>query len=135
MASEILMMADVLSTEKAVDKGVIFEAIEAALATATRKRHREDIDVHCTIDREDGSYIPYRVWEVIEDDAELEFPSKQICVSAAKEHDADLEVGGFVGVSPHRLLSKLLCKRCAKQSVTRLVKNLSRVSVKCCPVL
>ena len=48
MASEILMMAEVLSTEKAVDKGIIFEAIEAALATATRKRHREDIDVHCT---------------------------------------------------------------------------------------
>ena len=49
MASEILMMAEVLSTEKAVDKHIIFEAIEAALATATRKRHREDIDVHCTI--------------------------------------------------------------------------------------
>ena len=65
MASEILMMADVLSTEKSVDKGIIFEAIEAALATATRKRHREDIEVHCTINQEDGSYIPYRVWDCL----------------------------------------------------------------------
>ena len=84
MASEILMMAEVLSTEKGVEQSIIFEAIEAALATATRKRHREDIDVQCVINQEDGSYIPYRVWEVIEDDAELEFPSKQMCISAAR---------------------------------------------------
>jgi N utilization substance protein A len=90
MASEILMMAEVLSTEKAVDKDIIFEAIEAALAAATRKRHREDIEVHCDIDQNDGSYTAYRVWEVIEDDAELEFPTKQMCISAAREHDPDI---------------------------------------------
>ena len=126
MASEILMMAEVLSTEKAVDKDVIFEAIEAALATATRKRHREDIDVHCVINRKDGSYIPYRVWEVIEDDAELEFPSKQICVSAAKEHDPDLEVGDFLKEELEAVPFGRIAAQAAKQVIMQKVREAER---------
>ncbi len=126
MASELLMMAEVLSTEKAVDKGIIFEAIEAALATATRKRHREDIEVHCTIDQTDGSYIPYRVWEVIEDDAELEFPTKQICVSAAKEHDPELEVGGFVKEELEAVPFGRIAAQAAKQVIMQKVREAER---------
>ena len=126
MASEILMMADVLSTEKAVDKNVIFEAIEAALATATRKRHREDIDVHCTIDRADGSYTAYRVWEVIEDDAELEFPTKQICISAAKEHDETLEIGGFVKDELEAVPFGRIAAQAAKQVIMQKVREAER---------
>ncbi len=126
MASEILMMAEVLSTEKAVDKGIIFEAIEAALATATRKRHREEIDVHCTIDRDDGSYTAYRVWEVIEDDAELEFPTKQMCVSAAKEHDAELEVGGFVKDELEAVPFGRIAAQAAKQVIMQKIREAER---------
>lgn len=126
MASEILMMAEVLSTEKAVDKQIIFEAIEAALATATRKRHREEIDVHCTINQEDGTYIPYRVWEVIEDDAELEFPSKQICVSAAKEHDQELEVGGFVKEELEAVPFGRIAAQAAKQVIMQKIREAER---------
>ena len=126
MASEILMMAEVLSTEKAVDKSIIFEAIEAALATATRKRHREDIDVHCTINQQDGSYIPYRVWEVIEDDAELEFPTKQMCVSAAKEHDPELEVGGYVKEELEAVPFGRIAAQAAKQVIMQKVREAER---------
>ena len=126
MASEILMMAEVLSTEKAVDKSIIFEAIEAALATATRKRHREDIDVHCTINQQDGSYIPYRVWEVIEDDAELEFPSKQMCVSAAKEHDSELEVGEYVKDELEAVPFGRIAAQAAKQVIMQKVREAER---------
>lgn len=126
MASEILMMAEVLSTEKGVDKHIIFEAIEAALATATRKRHREDIEVHCTINQEDGSYIPYRVWEVIEDDAELEFPTKQMCVSAAKEHDAELEVGEFVKDELEAVPFGRIAAQAAKQVIMQKVREAER---------
>ena len=126
MASEILMMAEVLSTEKAVDKSIIFEAIEAALATATRKRHREDIDVHCTIDQSDGSYTAYRVWEVIEDDAELEFPTKQICISAAKEHDDELEVGGYVKDELEAVPFGRIAAQAAKQVIMQKVREAER---------
>lgn len=126
MASEILMMAEVLSTEKAVDKGIIFEAIEAALATATRKRHREDIEVHCEINQQDGSYIPYRVWEVIEDDAELEFPTKQICLSAAKEHDPDIELGEFVKDELEAVPFGRIAAQAAKQVIMQKVREAER---------
>ncbi len=129
MANEILMMAEVLSTEKAVDKSIIFEAIEAALATATRKRHREDIDVQCTINQQDGSYIPYRVWEVIEDDAELEFPTKQICLSAAKEHDPDLEVGGYVKEELEAVPFGRIAAQAAKQVIMQKVREAERTKI------
>jgi N utilization substance protein A len=126
MASEILMMAEVLSTEKGVDKNIIFEAIEAALATATRKRHREDIDVHCDVDQTDGSFRPFRVWEVIEDDAELEFPSKQMCISAAREHDSEIELGGFVREELEAVPFGRIAAQAAKQVIMQKVREAER---------
>ena len=65
MSKEILMVVDAVSNEKDVDRDIIFGAIEAALATATRKKNRGDIDVRVDIDRHDGSYRTYRRWEVM----------------------------------------------------------------------
>ena len=69
---EVLMMADVLSREKELEKDVVFLAIEAALATATRKRNREDIEVRVSINQETGDYEAFRQWEIVDDDADLE---------------------------------------------------------------
>ena len=55
MSKEILLVVDAVSNEKGVEKDIIFEAIEAALASATRRRHGEDIEVRVAIDRETGS--------------------------------------------------------------------------------
>ena len=126
MASEILMMAEVLSTEKAVDKNIIFEAIEAALATATRKRHREDIEVHCDIDQTDGTYTAFRVWEAIEDDAELEFPTKQMCISAAREHDPEIELGGFVREELEAVPFGRIAAQAAKQVIMQKIREAER---------
>jgi N utilization substance protein A len=126
MASEILMMAEVLSTEKAVDKNIIFEAIEAALATATRKRHREDIEVHCDIDQSDGTYVAFRVWEAIEDDAELEFPTKQMCLSAAREHDPEIELGGFVREELEAVPFGRIAAQAAKQVIMQKIREAER---------
>jgi len=60
MNKEILMVVDVVSNEKGVGKDIIFEAIEAALAMATKKKHREDIETRVSIDRETGDYDPSR---------------------------------------------------------------------------
>ena len=51
------------------DKEIIFEAIEAALAMATKKRYDADIDVRVAIDRSTGSYDTFRRWLIVEDDA------------------------------------------------------------------
>ena len=67
MNKEILTVVEAVSNEKGVDKEIIFEAIEAALATATRKRHREDMEVRVRIDRDTGAYDTFRRWQVIDD--------------------------------------------------------------------
>ncbi|MEO0975467.1 MAG: NusA N-terminal domain-containing protein, partial [Pseudomonadota bacterium] len=75
MNKEILLVVDAVSNEKGVDREIIFEAIEAALASATRKRHGEDIDVRVAIDRRSGDYETFRRWKVFADESdELEFP-------------------------------------------------------------
>ena len=79
MSKEILMVVDAVSNEKGVEKEVIFEAIEAALASASRKRHGEEIDVRVAIDRESGEYETFRRWMVFADDStELEEPSYEL---------------------------------------------------------
>ena len=98
MSKEILNVVDVVSAEKGVAKEIIFEAIEAALASATRKRHPEDVDVRVSIDRETGDYDTFRRWEVVDDaavvltqeeaDAALE---RMIAAAPPTEDDADDE--------------------------------------------
>ena len=68
MSKEILLVVDAVSNEKSVDKEIIFQAIEAALATATKKRHKQDIAVRVDIDRETGEYDTYRYWTVVADE-------------------------------------------------------------------
>ena len=76
MSKEILSVVEVVSAEKGVAKDIIFEAIEAALASATRKRHPEDLDVRVSIDRETGDYETFRRWEVV-DDASMVFTQEE----------------------------------------------------------
>jgi len=76
MSKEILSVVEVVSAEKGVAKDIIFEAIEAALASATRKRHPEDLDVRVSIDRETGDYDTFRRWEIV-DDASVVFTQEE----------------------------------------------------------
>ncbi len=78
MSKEILLVVDAVSNEKGVSKDVIFGALEAALASAARKLSEEERDVRVAIDRTTGEYETFRRWEVIEDDAEMEFEDAQI---------------------------------------------------------
>ena len=82
MSNEILSVVEVVSAEKGVAKEIIFEAMEAALASATRKLHPDDLDVRVSIDRETGDYDTFRRWEVVDDAA---------VVSTQEEADAALE--------------------------------------------
>lgn len=90
MTKEILAVVEVVSNEKGVAKEIIFDALEAALASATRKRHPEDVDVRVAIDRETGEYDTFRRWEVVDDDAIVmsadELPEPEV--------DADSQTGG-----------------------------------------
>ena len=83
MGKEILNIVDVVSAEKGVAKETIYEAIEAALASATRKRHPEELDVRVSIDRETGDYETFRRWEIV-DDAAVVFSEEEANVALEK---------------------------------------------------
>ncbi len=70
MSKEILVMVEAVSNEKGVDREIIFEALEDALAMATKRKYSEDLGVRVKIDRRTGEYETFRTWEVIGDDYE-----------------------------------------------------------------
>src|SRR6202521_172562 len=97
MNKEILMAVDAVSNEKGVDKEIIFEALEAALASATRKKHGEELDVRVSINRKTGAYDTFRRWKVFADDStELEVPERELRLEDARDMNARAEVGGYV---------------------------------------
>src|ERR1700749_5085650 len=97
MNKEILMVVDAVSNEKGVDKEVIFEGLEAALASATRKKHGEEWEVRVSIDRKSGDYKTFRRWKVFADDSkELEVPERELRLEDALETDPKAEVGEHV---------------------------------------
>jgi len=124
--SEILQMADAVSQEKDLDKAVIFSAIEAALATATRRRHPDDIDARVSIDQDTGEYDSFRVWEVIADDDELEFPDRQIALSDAQKEHPDIEVGGAIEKPLENVEFGRIAAQAAKQVIFQKVREAVR---------
>src|SRR3546814_6424538 len=79
MNKNILLMVDVVSNEKGVEKELIFDALEAALASAAKEQYGDESELRVAIDRETGEYETFRRWTVLEDDSEdFEFPERQI---------------------------------------------------------
>src|SRR5688572_31709091 len=96
MNKEILLVVDAVSNEKSVDKEIIFGALEAALASATRKKHGEEWDVRVSINRKTGDYDTFRRWKVFADDSkELEVPPRELRLEDALDVDKAAEIGGF----------------------------------------
>lgn len=132
MNKEILLVVDVVSNEKGVEKEVIFEAIEAALASATRKKHGGDIDVRVQIDRSTGDYETFRRWVVV-DDAEtqmLESPTTEITLSAAREEGGpEVEPGDFVEEQIDSIEFGRIAAQTAKQVIVQKVREAERAKV------
>ncbi|MGV6859513.1 MAG: transcription termination factor NusA [bacterium] len=127
MNKEILLVVDVVSNEKGVEKEVIFEALEAALASATRKKHDADIDAAVVIDRESGNYETFRQWLVVDDeDPEFDSPDKQILYSYAIQKDPDVQVGGYVREPIESVDFGRIAAQTAKQVIVQKVREAER---------
>ena len=130
MTKEILMVVDAVSNEKGVDQEIIFEAIEAALATASRRRHGEDIDVRVSIDRETGEYDTFRQWLVFEDEStELEFPDRELRMIDAVDVDENAEPGGYVEIPMDSVEFGRIAAQTAKQVIVQKVREAEREQV------
>ncbi|NNE05929.1 MAG: transcription termination/antitermination protein NusA [Xanthomonadales bacterium] len=129
MSKEILLVVDAVSNEKGVEKDIIFGALEAALASAARKRSNDEMAVRVSIDRETGEYETFRRWEVIEDDAEMEFPEAQILLKDAQEQNAELEVGEFIEEPMENVEFGRIAAQTAKQVIVQRVREAERAQV------
>jgi N utilization substance protein A len=89
---ELLLLVDALSREKNVAKDTVFLALELALASATKKRFKDEVDVRVEIDRESGEYNAFRRWTVVPDE-EHEEPAHQVAITDALAEDPEAKVG------------------------------------------
>jgi N utilization substance protein A len=127
---EILMVIDAVSNEKGVEKDILFEAIEAALASATRRKHGEDIEVRVAIDRETGEYDTFRRWLVFEDEStELEVPDRELRMIDAVDVDENAEPGGYVEVPMDSVEFGRIAAQTAKQVIVQKVREAEREQV------
>lgn len=129
MSKDILLVVDAVSNEKGVSKDVIFEALEAALASAAKRRSGEEIGVRVSIDRETGEYETHRSWEVVEDDAEIELPEAQFTLTEAREQDPEVEVGGTIEEPMENPEFGRIAAQTAKQVIVQRVREAERAQV------
>jgi len=129
MGNEILMIVDAVSREKGVDKEIIFQALEAALATATRKRHAGDIDARVAIHRDTGAYDTFRRWEVVADDVVMEFPERQIRLMDAVDEKPDIQVGEFIEEPIEPVEFGRIAAQAAKQVIMQKVREAEREQI------
>ncbi|QLE86378.1 MULTISPECIES: transcription termination factor NusA [Shewanella] len=130
MNKEILLVAEAVSNEKAVPREKIFEALEIALATATKKKYEGDIEVRVAIDRKTGAYETFRRWMVIEDNGEaLENPFREITLEAAKFEDPEIEVGGYIEDEIESVVFDRITTQTAKQVIVQKVREAERAQI------
>lgn len=130
MNKEILLVADAVSNEKGIDREIIFEAIEAALASATRRRHGEDIDVRVQIDRETGEYNTFRRWLIFADEStELEFPDRELRMLDGVDYDPNTQPGEYVEEPMESVEFGRIAAQTAKQVIVQKVREAERSQV------
>ncbi|MCW8917548.1 MAG: transcription termination factor NusA [Gammaproteobacteria bacterium] len=131
MSKEILLVVDAVSNEKGVAPEIIFEAMETALATASKKKHGGDVDIRVCIDRTTGDYDTFRRWEVI-DDVEtqiLENPAREITLSAARLDDPEIQSGDFIEEQIESVDFGRIAAQTAKQVIVQKVREAERAQV------
>jgi transcription termination/antitermination protein NusA len=130
MNKNILLMVDVVSNEKGVDKDLIFEALEAALASAGKEQYGDESDLRVAIDRETGEYETYRRWTVLEDDSEdFEFPERQIKLTYAQKENQDAKPGDVIEHKVDSVDFGRIGAQKAKQVIVQKVRDAERAQV------
>lgn len=129
MSREVLLLADALAREKNVDAEVVFGALEAALAHATKKRFPDDIDVRVQIDRHTGNYEAFRRWEVLPDEAVIEHPARQLHLSEARARDPNAELGGHIEAPLEAVEFGRIGAQAAKQVILQKIRDAEREQI------
>ncbi|MBV0934224.1 transcription termination factor NusA [Marinobacterium weihaiense] len=128
MNKEILLVAEAVSNEKDVPKGVIFEAIEVALATATKKRYDEEADIRVEIDRATGDYETWRRWLVVSNEV-VPALGTELTLEEAHEIDTNLQPGDIHEEKVESVAFGRIAAQTAKQVIVQKVREAERAKV------
>lgn len=126
MNKEILLVAEAVSNEKGVDKKIIIEAIESAIAMATKRKYGRNWEVAVHIDQETGEYETFRIWNVVANDTDIENPESQILLDDAKEKDNNLDVGDLIKEPIESIEFGRIDSQTAKQVIVQKVRDAER---------
>ena len=129
MSREVLLLVDALAREKNVDKEIVFGALEAALASATKKRFGdEEADVRVSIDRNTGEYKSFRCWQVM-DDENFETPELHIKLEEAQKIDPDYQLNDFVEEPLESIDFGRIGAQAAKQVIFQKIRDAEREQI------
>ncbi|HEX6632915.1 MAG TPA: transcription termination factor NusA [Usitatibacter sp.] len=128
MSRDILLLVDALAREKNVAKDTVFLALEMALASATKKRFKDEVDVRVEIDRESGDYRAFRRWTVVPDE-EHEEPAHQIAITDAVEENAEAQVGDVVEEPLEPETFGRIGAQAAKQVILQKIRDAEREQI------
>lgn len=129
MNRELLMLVDAISREKNVERDVVFGAVEAALAQATKKLYQGEVDIRVAIDRDTGDYETFRRWLVVPDEQGLQEPDKQILLFEAREQDPNMELGDFVEEQIESVEFGRIGAQAAKQVILQKIRDAEREQI------
>lgn len=126
MNREMLMLVDAISREKNVERDVVFGAVEAALAQATKKLYQGDVDIRVAVDRDSGVYETFRRWLVVPDSAGLQNPEAEELYSDVKEDIADIEEGDYIEKPVESVPIGRIGAMAAKQVILQKIRDAER---------
>jgi transcription termination/antitermination protein NusA len=126
MNRELLMLVEAISREKNVERDVVFGAVEAAMAQATKKLYEGDVDIRVSVDRDSGDYETFRRWHVVPDEAGLQLPDQEILLFEAKEQLPDIEVDEHIEESVPSVPIGRIGAMAAKQVILQKIRDAER---------
>ena len=128
MNKEILLVVDVVSNEKGVSKQIIFNALECALASATKKRYNNEVDIRVAVDPQTGDYQAFRRWQVVED-RRVESPQLQIGLTQAREQNPEIQLEAFIEEAIESVGFDRIGAQTAKQVIVQKIREAERAQI------
>jgi N utilization substance protein A len=129
MSREILLLVDALAREKNVNRDVVFGALEMALASATKKRFTEDVDVRVAIDRNTGDYQAFRRWHVVPDDTPEWNTAQMLSLEEAQDRKPDAQMDEYLEVSIENVPFGRIGAQTAKQVILQRIRDAEREQI------
>lgn len=126
MSREILLLVDALAHEKSVEREIIFEAVEEALASATKKKHKDAIDIKVEIDQETGEYETFRKWTILPQDL---VEDEEIQVSLEDERAKGLVENDIIKEPIESVEFGRIGAQAAKQVILQKVREAEREQI------